>query len=74
VFGGREHPRQSGYTINRNLFTELPCSPCWYWNHCPHGHECMHRISPRDVVDAARLFLERPHRGGTSNGGDSSNI
>jgi ADP-heptose:LPS heptosyltransferase len=57
VFGGREHPSQSGYPINRNLFTELPCSPCWLWNRCPYDLECMKRISPENVVRAAREIL-----------------
>jgi len=59
VFGGREHPSQSGYTMNRNIFTELPCSPCWYWNHCPYEHECMRRITARDVIEAARALMKR---------------
>jgi ADP-heptose:LPS heptosyltransferase len=57
VFGGREHPTQSGYPVNRNLFTELPCSPCWFWNHCPYDHECMRRISAADVIAEARLLI-----------------
>ncbi len=57
VFGGREHPSQSGYRTNVNLFTELTCSPCWYWNRCPYEHECMRRITPRDVIVAARNLL-----------------
>jgi hypothetical protein len=58
VFGGREHPSQSGYPGNRNLFTQLPCSPCWYWNHCPYDHECMKRIDAATVIEAVRQVLE----------------
>jgi ADP-heptose:LPS heptosyltransferase len=54
VYGGREHPSQSGYAENVNLFTPLECSPCWLWNRCPYDRECMRRISASDVVDAAR--------------------
>jgi hypothetical protein len=54
VYGGREHPSQSGYGVNTNLFTELPCSPCWYWNRCPYDRECMRRITAADVIAAAR--------------------
>lgn len=61
VFGGREHPSQSGYAANRNLFTELPCSPCWFWNHCPYEHECMQRITPGDVIDSARGLMGLPN-------------
>jgi hypothetical protein len=57
VFGGREHPSQSGYAANRNLFTELPCSPCWFWNHCPYEHECMTRIDAGTVVHEVRQVL-----------------
>jgi hypothetical protein len=58
VFGGREQPSQSGYSVNHNLFTELPCSPCWFWNRCPYGHECMERITAADVIGAARQLLQ----------------
>jgi hypothetical protein len=57
VFGGREHPSQSGYPANRNLFTELPCSPCWFWNHCPYEHECMKRIDVQTVLEQVRQLL-----------------
>lgn len=58
IFGGREHPSQSGYAVNQNVFTELPCSPCWYWNHCPYEHECMRRITAATVIEQARLLLQ----------------
>jgi Glycosyltransferase family 9 (heptosyltransferase) len=57
VYGGREHPSQSGYRVNTNLFTELPCSPCWYWNRCAYDRECMRRITAADVIAAARSAL-----------------
>jgi hypothetical protein len=57
VYGGREHPSQSGYRVNTNLFTTLPCSPCWYWNHCPYDRECMCRITAAEVIAAARAML-----------------
>lgn len=52
VYGGRETPAQSGYSSNENLCTSLPCSPCWLWNRCDFGRECLTRILPRDVVSA----------------------
>jgi len=58
IFGGREHPEQSGYPRNRNLFTTLPCSPCWLWNQCPYDRECLRRIEAAEVIDAARRLLE----------------
>jgi hypothetical protein len=57
IFGGREHPDQSGYPENVNLFTELPCSPCWLWNTCPYDRECMRRITADDVIAAAKQML-----------------
>lgn len=59
IYGGREHPEQSGYPRNRNLFTALPCSPCWLWHHCPYDRECMQRITADDVIAAARDLLKR---------------
>jgi hypothetical protein len=56
VYGGREHPSQSGYAGNRNLFSPVPCAPCWLWNTCPFGVTCMDRI-PADEVAAALLGL-----------------
>jgi glycosyl transferase family 9 (putative heptosyltransferase) len=57
VYGGREHPSQSGYADNVNLYTDLPCAPCWYWNHSPYDRECMRRIRSVDVVSAVRTLL-----------------
>jgi hypothetical protein len=54
VYGGREHPSQSGYADNVNLYTDLPCAPCWYWNHSPYDRECMRAIRAVDVVNAVR--------------------
>lgn len=59
IYGGREHPDQSGYACNRNLFTALPCSPCWLWHHCPYDRECMRRITADDVIAEARELLSR---------------
>jgi ADP-heptose:LPS heptosyltransferase len=57
VYGGREHPSQSGYADNVNLYTDLPCAPCWYWNHSPYNRECMQRIQPADVIGAVRTLV-----------------
>jgi hypothetical protein len=56
IYGGREHPWQTGYSCNTNLFSRLPCAPCWSWNRCdnPVERECMQRISVDDVVHAIR--------------------
>jgi hypothetical protein len=52
VYGGREHPSQSGYLENRNLFSAVPCAPCWLWSRCDFGRTCMDRISAGDVAAA----------------------
>jgi hypothetical protein len=57
VYGGREHPSQSGYPENHNLHTDIHCSPCWLWNRCPYGMECMRRISAADVTAALAAVL-----------------
>jgi hypothetical protein len=57
VFGGREHPLQSGYAANENLFTAMECSPCWLWNRCPYDRECMQRITADAVVAAVERVL-----------------
>jgi len=54
IYGGREHPGQTGYSCNTNLYSALPCAPCWSWNRCdnPVERECMKRISVDEVVHA----------------------
>jgi ADP-heptose:LPS heptosyltransferase len=59
VFGGREHPSQSGYSCNENLFSAVPCAPCWIWNSCPYDRKCMQQISSDDVLQAVYRQLDR---------------
>ena len=60
IFGGRVAPHQIGYTCNLNLYSALPCAPCWRTNTCDFGRQCMKDISAVDVVTAIRQMLERP--------------
>ena len=60
IYGGRERPDQSGYVCNENLFTPLPCAPCWRWNSCDFGHACMTTIQASDVLAALDRLLLRP--------------
>lgn len=60
IFGGREAPWQSGYVCNYNIYSEVPCSPCWRSNTCEFDRRCMSNISVDDVVSAIRKMLERP--------------
>jgi ADP-heptose:LPS heptosyltransferase len=54
VYGGREHPAQTGYSANENLYWTGPCSPCWQRNDCDFDRRCMSEILPEHVIDAVR--------------------
>ena len=60
VFGGRAAPRQLGYTCNFNLYSGVPCAPCWRQHTCDFDRRCMSDISVEDVVSAIRQMLRRP--------------
>ncbi len=60
IFGGREAPWQSGYVCNTNLYTAVPCAPCWRANTCEFDRECMREISVADVVSAIRQMMKTP--------------
>jgi hypothetical protein len=60
IFGGREAPWQSGYVCNFNIYSEMPCAPCWRSNTCDFSRQCMSNISADDVVSAIRQMLDRP--------------
>jgi len=70
IFGGRTSPVVSGYAINRNLYTDLPCSGCWLSGHpgseCPHDLACLEAISVTDVLNAVddELQTARTRRSG----------
>lgn len=57
VYGGRESPRQTGYKVNINLYSETSCSPCWYSNYCPNKKICMEMVQVDDVITAAEKLL-----------------
>jgi hypothetical protein len=59
VYGGREHPFQSGYSANENLFWAGPCAPCWQRDECDFDRVCMSSILPEAVIAAARRQLDR---------------
>jgi hypothetical protein len=54
VYGGREHPSQSGYSANENVHWSGPCAPCWQRNACDYERMCMSEISPEQVIAAVR--------------------
>ena len=52
VYGGRERPDQSGYACNENLYSAVPCAPCWRRNRCDYDRRCLTSIGAGDVVAA----------------------
>ncbi len=60
IYGGRERPDQSGYACNENLYSAVPCAPCWRWNSCDYERLCMTTIQPADVSRALGRVLSRP--------------
>ena len=53
IYGGYIHPDCVGYPRNINLYTALPCSPCWLLlEPCPYDRVCLRRISPERVEEA----------------------
>ena len=60
VFGGRVAPWQIGYACNTNLYSAIPCAPCWRTNTCDFDRQCMRNISAADVVSAVRRMITEP--------------
>jgi ADP-heptose:LPS heptosyltransferase len=59
IYGGFIAPWESGYEQNINLFTKLPCSPCWLREPCPYDKECMKQITVDDVFGEVCTLLEK---------------
>jgi hypothetical protein len=59
VYGGREHPSQSGYSANENLYWNGPCAPCWQRNDCNFDRVYMSEIQPEQVIAAVQRQEER---------------
>ncbi len=59
VYGGFTAPWQTGYEINANLFTPVPCAPCWLESRCPYDKKCMEAITPAQVADALTEKLRK---------------
>jgi ADP-heptose:LPS heptosyltransferase len=63
VYGGRLWPDEIGYVCNENLYTALPCSPCWQESRCDFDRACLSAIAAGDVIAAADRLLARPRAG-----------
>jgi len=59
IYGGYEHPVCTAYENNINLYSALPCSPCWLRDQCPHGRKCLHQITPAAVEDALKTLWDK---------------
>lgn len=59
IYGGRETPAQSGYSCNENLYSAVPCSPCWKLNACPYDRLCLALISTADVLRSIRIQIPK---------------
>jgi len=61
ILGGRTRPQDTGYICNENLYTQLPCAPCFRWNTCERerNKECMDLISVEMVMSAIDKQLEK---------------
>lgn len=59
IYGGYTRPDETGYMCNENLYTDLPCSPCWEPSGCDFNRKCLDVISASDVITAVSKALTR---------------
>jgi len=59
IYGGREAPWQSGYGCNVNLYSAVPCAPCWLWNRCDYNRVCMDTITAQEVIGAVEQIASQ---------------
>ena len=59
VYGGREHPSQTGYSCNENVYSPVHCSPCWHLNTCEYSMTCMRDVSAADVIRGVERQVAR---------------
>lgn len=64
IFGGYIEPICTSYPGNIDLYSPVPCAPCWLTELCPFGHPCLHQITPRQVEEAARQLWEYKNQAG----------
>jgi ADP-heptose:LPS heptosyltransferase len=57
LFGGRTHPRVTGYAGHENVYRDVPGSPCGMIAPCAHCRRCMDSISVEEVVARACRLL-----------------
>ncbi len=59
IIGGYEHPSNAHYEGNTELYTPVPCAPCWLREPCPFNLRCLRAITPDQVDDALRQTWAR---------------
>ena len=57
VYGGALHPAISGYAANENIYSAVPCAPCWERNHCNYERRCMTAITVEHVIAALQSAI-----------------
>jgi len=64
IFGGYIEPSCTSYPGNIDLYSPVPCVPCWLTELCPFGHPCLHQIIPRQVDEALKQLWEHKNQPG----------
>jgi hypothetical protein len=59
IYGGRETPAQTGYSAFNNLYSLVPCSPCWLLNKCDYNRMCLSAITSDDAIEAVTKELSK---------------
>lgn len=62
IYGGYEHPRNSHYAGNIDLYTNLRCAPCWLTSACPYDKRCLTELKPPAVLAALLSLTKRTPR------------
>jgi len=64
IYGGYEEPSCTSYPGNIDLYSPVPCAPCWLTELCPFGHPCLHQITPQQVEEALKQLWEHKNQAG----------
>ena len=64
IFGGSIEPSCTSYPGNIDLYSPVPCAPCWLTELCPFGHPCLHQITPQQVEEALKQLWEHNNQPG----------
>jgi ADP-heptose:LPS heptosyltransferase len=64
IFGGYIEPSCTSYPGNIDLYSPVPCAPCWLTELCPFGRPCLHQITPQQVEVALKQLWEHKNQPG----------